>query len=119
MIYKIITDFSNLQDIIKNFSKDFNILFHGNCLYICSKNMNNVSSQKIKKILKNDNVFLTQIDDKNIRYESDYVQQWCISYFIKKDIDQFEKEQQQLIKEYMNVLDDCEKQLENILQKGG
>ena len=119
MIYKIITDFSNLQDIIKNFSKDFHILFCNDSLYVCSKKMNNVSNNRIKKILNNENVFLLKIDNENIKYESDYVQQWCESYFIERDIKNFEKNEQILIQECMNVLDDCENQLQDLLKKGG
>ena len=117
MIYKIITDFSNLENIIKTFSQDFNILFCNGSLYICSKKLNNVSSNRIKKMLQNDNVFLLEINGENINYESERVKQWCISHFIERDIKNFEKNEQVLLKEYMNVLDDCENKLQMMLRK--
>lgn len=119
MIYKIIMQFNDLQKLIEKLSKDFNVLFFDNSLYICSKDFKNVSLNKIKKILSTDNVFLISLNETNLNNESNYVKDWCMGHFIESDIRKFEQNEQQLLKEYMNCLDDCEKQLQEIIEKGG
>lgn len=119
MIYKIIMEFDNLEKIINILLKDFYVLFFNNCLYICSKNLKNISSQKIRKLLSDDNIFLKKIDETNLKHESNYVKNWCESYFLQKDIKDFEEQEQELLKQYMNVLDDCEEQLKKIIEEGG
>ena len=48
-------------------------------------------------MLQNDNVFLLEINDENINYESERVKQWCISYFIERDIKKFEKNERKVL----------------------
>jgi hypothetical protein len=112
-------EFENLQSLIDKLLKNFYVLFFNNCLYICPKNLEKISNKKIKNILCTDNVFLTLLDETNLKHESDYVKHWCESFFIQKDIRDFENNEQKLLREYMNVLDDCEKQLEKIMKEGG
>jgi len=119
MIYKIIMEFKDLDILINKLSKDFNILFYNNCLYICSKNFKKKSLKTIKSILKTDNVFLVDINESNLKNESDYIQSWCKNYFIEKDIKEFEQKEQELLKQYMLCLDDCEKQIQEMIKKGG
>ena len=119
MIYKIIMEFDNLEKIVNILLKDFHVLFFNNCLYVCSRKLKNVSKQQIKKILLSDNIFLQKIDETNLKHEVDYVKNWCESYFVLKDIKDFEDNEQKLLREYMNVLDDCEKQLQKKIEEGG
>jgi hypothetical protein len=119
MIYKIIMEFDDLQNLIEKLSKDFNVLFFDKALYICSKKFKNISLANIRKILSTDNAFLISMDETNLKNESNYVRDWCMGYFIESDIKKFEQNEQQLLKEYMKCLDDCEKQLQEIIEKGG
>ena len=58
MIYKIIMDFTNLDEVIKLLSKRFNLIFVDNAIYICDKKYANTTISYIKKLLKNNNVFI-------------------------------------------------------------
>ena len=119
MIYKIIMDFKDLQKLIEKLSEYFYVLFSNNSLYICSKNLKNISVKKIRDIIQEDNVFLLCIDQTNIKNETDRVRDWCESYYIERDIKNFEKNEQELLKQYMNVLDNCEEELKKYMMKGG
>lgn len=116
MIYKIVMDFSNLDEIIKILSNRFNLIFIGNAIYICDKKYANTTIQYIKKILKNNNIFILKIDETNLSNESTQVIQWCRDKFVQRDLKKFEEDRQDEIKNFMNVLDDFESRLQNIVE---
>lgn len=117
MIYKIIMDFTNLDEVIKLLSKRFNLIFVDNAIYICDKKYANTTISYIKKLLKNNNVFILKIDEKNLVNEPCSVVKWCRDNFVQRDLKKFEKEHQDDIKNFMKSLDVLEEELDKIVKQ--
>lgn len=116
MIYKILMEMKNFEDIIKSLSDKFYILFLNNSLYICDKRYKNVSKKSICKLLSNDNVCLIEINENNILYESNNAKAWCEDKFIKRDLKKLEDDKQEELKELMKNIDIFEDKLKNIIK---
>lgn len=119
MIYKIVTDFSDLIDIVEKLKNNYNIIMTQGQLFICEKNYKTISLKKLKKEIGKENVFISQIDENNLKYESPEVITWCRDYFVDRDVKRYEEERQDEIKNFMNILDDFEKELKKMVKKGG
>lgn len=119
MIYKIITEFDILIDIIEKIKNNYNVLMKSGQLFICNKNYKTISLKKIKKEIGIDNVFILQIDENNLQYESPEVIAWCRDYFVNRDIKRYEEERQEDIKNYMKILDNFEQELQKMIKEGG
>lgn len=115
MIYKIIMDFTDFDKIINILSNRFNLIFVDGAIYICDKKYANITIKYIKKILKNDNIFILKIDENNLSYEPPFVINWCRDKFVQRDLHNFELEHNDEIKNFMNILNDFEKELELIV----
>ena len=117
MIYKIIMDFTNLDEIIKILSNRFNIVFIENAIYICDKKFLNTNINYIKRLLKNNNLFILKIDETNLGQEPIAVQNWCKNFYVQRDVKRFEKERNEEIQNFMKILDDFEQNLESAIQE--
>lgn len=117
MIFKIIMDFDDLVGIINKFQNSFDVLFANGQMFVFAKNLKKYTINRIKKILDNENAFVTIIDENNLRRESDKVISWCRDKFVENDLLRYEKENQEKIKNINNFLDDFEENLEKILKE--
>lgn len=119
MIYKIQGNFNNnLEKLLKDISKNYDIFFCGNVLYVGLKSLNN--SDNIKSILKTSkNYYIEKIDETNLKYEAPQVIEWIRDKFIKLDTERFENENQEVLKRTMKFIDEVEQNLEKIIQEGG
>lgn len=114
MIYKIIMNFDNLEDIIKRTSKNWNILFCNGVLFLSSKKYKYFPQDKMKKLINYDNIFIEEITEKNLKNEPMQVKNWCVEYFVKKDMYDYEKQEQEQLRQIMQRIDLFEKELEKI-----
>lgn len=119
MIYKIVTEFNILIDIVEKIQKKYNVLIKSGQLFICNKEYKNIPLNKIKKEIGIDNVFILQINENNLQYESPEVISWCKDYFVDRDVKKYEQERQEDLKNYMKILDNFEQELENMIKEGG
>ena len=117
MIYKIIMDFTNLDDVIKLLSKRFNLIFVDNAIYICDKKYANTTISYIKKLLKNNNVFILKIDETNLANEPCSVVKWCRDNFVALDRQRYEIEQQDKLQNAWKALDRMEVVLKKKLEE--
>lgn len=111
MIYKVQTDFKNLENIIKKLSKDFDILFFNNCLFASTKNLENVPDIR-KILLPKSDFYITEVTEENLKFEHSSVIEWCKDNFIKADMQKFEKENQDKLRAIMKLLEETEIQME-------
>ena len=117
VIFKIIMDFDDLVGIVNKFQNSFDVIFVNGQMFIFAKNLKKYTVNKIKKILNNENAFITIIDENNLSRECDKVISWCRDKFVENDLLRYEKENQERIKQMNNFLDDFEENLEKILKE--
>lgn len=115
MILKINNDFTDLDSILEKI-KSYNNVFYKDTLYIScfDGTSKNDFIKKIKRVLGS-NIFITQINENNLKNESFYIQQWCKDEFLKEDKIRYEKENQEKLDRMMKFLD----MLENEILKEG
>lgn len=118
MIYKVICKINDYR-IFEELSKKFNVYYKNNILYMYQKDYKMITTNKIKKILKSDNIYIEEINEQNLKYEPEDVKFWCRDVFVDIDLKRYEQEHQEEIKNYMNILDVFENNLIQILQTRG
>lgn len=109
MIYKIINDFEILSRNMSEIFKISNIFLYNDCLYI-SDIYNQDNTQDIIKDLFNGSQIYT-INENNLIYEAQTVIEWAKQEFIKADLIQYEKDNQEKLQNAMKILDSVEKEL--------
>ena len=114
MIYKINVNIENIIELFDKISKKYNVYFKNNILYISSIDYKKFSIKDVKKLFKQDNIYIEEINETNLKYEPSDVIIWCRDYFVQRDLKKYEEEHQDDISNYMKVLDKFEQNLENI-----
>lgn len=117
MIYKIILNIENIIDLLDTISKEYNVYFKNNILYISSIDYRMFTIKDIKRLFNQDNIYIEEINETNLRYEPSDVIIWCRDYFVQRDLKKYEEEHQDDISNYMKVLDKFEQNLENICKE--
>ena len=118
MIYKILTDFTScLTDLIEKLSKDFNVIFFNNVLYISKKDP--YLNKNVNKIINKNNLCIIEITEANLKNEPQFVQDWCKDKFVELDTIKFETEQQEVIKNILNFIDVFDNNVKEILNERG
>lgn len=119
MVYKIQGDFSNnIEKLLKSISKNYDVFFCGQVLYIGLKSID--SNDNIKNILKPaKNYYIMKINEINLKFEGPQAIEWIKEKFVKLETEKFEKENQEVLRRTMNFIDEMERNLEQIIQKGG
>lgn len=119
MIFKITTDCKDIEEIVKIFGCNYDILYYGQSFYISEKfPSKRKTCDSIKKKLKNyNNTFIIQIDENNLKYEFSQVQTWCRDKFVEQDLKRFEKEKQPEINEMMETINRFEEEIQKIIDR--
>lgn len=118
MIYKILADFTDcLEETIKKLNKDFNMIFFNGVLYVSKKNPYNKTN--IHSIIKQDNVCIIEINEKNLKNEPEPIIDWCRDNFVKLDTIKFETEQQETISEILSFIELFDKNIKEALKERG
>lgn len=115
MIFKIEIELKDIEKYIKIFSKDFDLLYCKN-LYIALKNsVKKITISNLKKKYKIDSSLkVLQINENNLAQEDVKVINWCRDKFVLQDLNRFEIERQEEIKQYLKFLDSFEEELKKI-----
>lgn len=108
MIYKVI---DNSEVLTKGASKlnKYNIYFVKGCLFVSDKNNTQDFYQNIKAIFNNANIY--EINENNLGYEPPHIIEWSKKELVAADLLQYEKENQQKLRQIMQQLDMVEKEL--------
>lgn len=117
MIYKIIVNIENIIGLLDDISQHYNVFFKNNILYISSIDYKNVDFGDIKKLFNQDNIYIEEINEINLKYEEPDIIVWCRDYFVQRDLKKYEKNHQDEISNYMKTLDRFEQNLELIYQE--
>lgn len=117
MIYKINVNIESIIDLFDKISKKYNVYFKNNILYISSIDYKTFTIKDIKKLFNQDNMYIEEINETNLRYEPSDIIIWCRDYFVQRDLKKYEDEHQNDISNYMKVLDNFEQNLENIYKE--
>ena len=73
--------------------------------------------KEIKKIFKpNKNFLITEINEKNLLYESQEIKDWCKNKFIELECQKLEDKEQEKIKSFYQILIDVDKELSKIAE---
>lgn len=111
--------YDNLETLLLKSQKYFDILFYKNILYIGLKHYNEKDNcwKEIKKIFKpNKNFLITEINEKNLLYESQEIKDWCKNKFIELECQELEDKEQEKIKNFYQILIDVDKELSKIAE---
>ena len=108
MIYKVI---ENSEALINGVSElnEYNICFVKGCLFISDKNNTQDFYQNIKSIFNNAEIY--EINENNLAYEPTHIIEWSKKELVSADLIQYEKENQQKLRQIMQQLDKVEKEL--------
>lgn len=108
MIYKVI---DNSEALINGVSElnEYNIYFVKGCLFISDKNNTQDFYQNIKSIFNNAEIY--EINENNLAYEPTHIIEWSKKELVSADLIQYEKENQQKLRQIMQQLDKVEKEL--------
>lgn len=118
MIYKILADFTDcLEEMLEKLNKDFNIIFFNGVLYVSKKNPYNKTN--IHSIIKQDNICIIEINEKNLKNEPEPIIDWCRDNFVKLDTIKFETEQQETLNEILNFIELFDKNIKEALKERG
>jgi hypothetical protein len=114
MVYKILTDFEEgLDNIIKELSLDFMVLFYRNAIYIAKKE-GRASKQEVdndlKKIIKA-TFYCQELDETNLKYEPLKAMEWCKEQFVRIETQLFEKEKQEELQAMWNFIQAVDNEL--------
>ena len=110
MIYNIVSDFSKLDISLRKLTNNFNVFFYGTSLFAAKKVFDD--DVNIKELLKpKKDYFVTEINEDNLKYESQNVIEWCRDNFIKLDLQRLEKEKQAELKALMLMLDEVDEKM--------
>lgn len=107
MVYKILTDFEDgLDNIIKELSLDFMVLFYRNAIYIAKKE-GRASKQEVDKDLKRiikATFYCQELNENNLKYEPLKAMEWCKEQFIRIETQLFEREKQEELQAMWNFV---------------
>ena len=107
MVYKILTDFEEgLDNIIKELSSDFMVLFYRNAIYIAKKE-GRASKQEVDKDLKRiikATFYCQELNENNLKYEPLKAMEWCKEQFIRIETQLFEREKQEELQAMWNFV---------------
>ena len=117
MVYKIQGNFDeeNFPIILNKLGKYFKIIYINNTLYIALTDINNEMTgyNLIKRTLRPAKEFLiTQISEKNIMLENDYVIEWCRDNLVELDKQRYERDNQEKLRLMNKALDEFERILQ-------
>lgn len=117
MIFKIEMNYDDLIGVIDLFRDKYDILFCQN-LYISErKKTKGNNCTKIKKKMKEyPNSSVIAIDEFNLASQPIQVQTWCRDKFVEQDLIEFENNEQEQIKNMMDIIHNFDNELENILR---
>jgi hypothetical protein len=108
MIYKVIDNSEALTNGVSELNK-YNIYFVKGCLFISDKNNTQDFYQNIKSIFNNAEIY--EINENNLAYEPTHIIEWSKKELVSADLIQYEKENQQKLRQIMQQLDKVEKEL--------
>lgn len=121
MIYKIQSNCDyNILEIIDKIKKYYNMIYYNNVLYIATKKINQekVFEKTLKKFFKpNKNFLFTEINENNLKNENNLIMEWCKNIFVDLDVQKFENDNQDKLKEYLFDLDILEEKLKKELKR--
>lgn len=118
MIYKIQGDFKNiLGDLIIKLSKDFDIFYQKDILYVADKNDENKDIYKSLKPKKD--FFVIVINENNLMNETSEIIEWCKNHFVMQETCKLERESQKELQSLNNFIDAFEEEVKKILEKKG
>ena len=107
MVYKILTDFEEgLDNIIKELSLEFMVLFYRNAIYIAKKE-GRASKQEVDKDLKRiikATFYCQELNENNLKYEPLKAMEWCKEQFVRIETQLFEKEKQEELQAMWNFV---------------
>ena len=107
MVYKILTDFEEgLDNIIKELSLEFMVLFYRNAIYIAKKE-GRASKQEVDKDLKRiikATFYCQELNENNLKYEPLKAMEWCKEQFIRIETQLFEREKQEELQAMWNFV---------------
>ena len=108
MIYKVIDSSEVLTNGASELNK-YNIYFVKGCLFISDKNNTHNFYKDIKKIFNTAEIY--EINENNLVYEPSHIIEWSKKELVSADLIQYEKENQQKLRQIMQQLDKVEKEL--------
>lgn len=116
MIYKVISDFKNLPEVLEKLDK-YNIAFINDSLYISDVKQTNTKRMEkfVKSLFDTSNLYLVRIDRKNFEYEAPNAKIWCEKQLVWSELIEFEEKQQKILQNTMAHLN----KVEEILFNGG
>lgn len=116
MIYKVISNFEqlDLDFFIKKLTKYFRVMLLDNVLYVGLMKYENKSAAQrcLEQLTKpKKNFYLEEINEVNIKRQSEVIQQWCFDIFTELDKQKYEAEQQDKLFRIWKAMDEMEKSL--------
>ena len=113
MIYKIMGDFNadNFERIFVKLGEFYKIIYYEGVLYIAlsTYKLKEDAEICIKKTLKPArNFVIKEIDETNLKNESDFVIEWCRDNFVEIERQKYEIEKQNKLRATMKALDNFE-----------
>ena len=108
MIYKVIDSPEVLTNGASELKK-YNIYFVKGCLFISDKSNTHNFYQDIKQIFNTAEIY--EINENNLAYEPPHIIEWSKKELVSADLIQYEKENQQKLRQIMQQLDKVEKEL--------
>lgn len=123
MVYKIVGKFDivDFDKLLTKLSKDFLCMYLDNALYIALKDYSKKDDAEslVKQATKPVKYFfIEEITEKNIKKQSDVVQQWCSDNMNRLIRTKVEIEQQEQLQQIWKSMDDMEKTLQaKIIEK--
>ena len=108
MIYKVIDSSEVLTNGASELNK-YNIYFVKGCLFVSDKNNTQDFYQNIKSVFNQSEIY--EINENNLAYEPSHIIEWSKKELVSADLIQYEKENQQKLRQIMQQLDKVEKEL--------
>ena len=128
MIYKIVGKFFDIDfdKALEKLGKNFVFIFLDKTLYVAVKKYDpDFSSESaLDKIFRPTSKFyIEQITEKNLKFQSEFVRDWCESNFVALEKQRYEIEQQEKLRLVWAAMDDMERDLQQKavekMMKGG
>lgn len=119
MILKIEIIIKDIKQYISKLSTDFDILCLKN-LYISPKGyMEDFTIEQFREMYNIDKlVKISFVDETNLSNEEYRVVNWCRDKFVEQDLKRFEKNKQDEIQNYLNILNNFEQELKKYKDGG-